>query len=147
MNYLKYIELDAENLQFYLWFKSYVERWVKLSESEKALSPEWTEAQAEAELNGNNGMRKRNKFDPMVTSILQGTDFDDKLPTAHTVEKRDPFRDGTRTPSTEEEKREFTSSEYTSSFGDSRTFNSNSTHVTKADSAFDEAGLQWKPCE
>ena len=41
MNYLKYIELSAENLQFYLWLQDYTKRFEQLSEHEKALSPEW----------------------------------------------------------------------------------------------------------
>ena len=42
MNFLKYIELSAENLQFYLWFRDYSKRYNELPDSEKALSPEWT---------------------------------------------------------------------------------------------------------
>ncbi len=41
MDYLVYIELNAENLQFYLWYQDYVRRFNALSETEKALSPEW----------------------------------------------------------------------------------------------------------
>jgi hypothetical protein len=41
MDYLVYVEHNAENLQFYLWFKDYVARFEALSPSEKALSPEW----------------------------------------------------------------------------------------------------------
>lgn len=47
MNYLKYIEHDAENLQFYLWAKSYIAKFDALPASEKALSPEWTDADFE----------------------------------------------------------------------------------------------------
>ena len=42
MDYLVYVEHNAENLQFYLWYKDYVKRFEALSDSEKALSPEWT---------------------------------------------------------------------------------------------------------
>lgn len=41
MDYLVYIEYTAENLQFFLWYRDYVRRFEKLSEKEKALSPEW----------------------------------------------------------------------------------------------------------
>ena len=41
MDYLVYVEHNAENLQFYLWYKDYVKRFEALSDSEKALSPEW----------------------------------------------------------------------------------------------------------
>jgi hypothetical protein len=42
MNFLKYIELSAENLQFFLWYRDYSKRFNELPASEKALSPEWT---------------------------------------------------------------------------------------------------------
>lgn len=41
MDYLVYVEYNAENLQFYLWFKDYTKRFNALSENEKALSKEW----------------------------------------------------------------------------------------------------------
>ncbi|KAI1205102.1 uncharacterized protein F4807DRAFT_454228 [Annulohypoxylon truncatum] len=41
MDYLVYVEHGAENLQFFLWFCGYVERWSQLPESEKERSPVW----------------------------------------------------------------------------------------------------------
>lgn len=41
MDYLVYIEYNAENLQFYLWYKDYVKRFEALSEKEQALSKPW----------------------------------------------------------------------------------------------------------
>lgn len=49
MDFLKYIEHSAENLQFYLWYKDYEARFNKLPQSERILSPEWTPEQEEAE--------------------------------------------------------------------------------------------------
>src|SRR5690242_10027602 len=49
MDFLKYIEHSAENLQFYLWYKDYEKRFSQLPESERILSPEWTQEQEEAE--------------------------------------------------------------------------------------------------
>jgi hypothetical protein len=40
MRYLIYVEHCAENLQFYLWYKDYVQRFEKLPDREKELSPE-----------------------------------------------------------------------------------------------------------
>ncbi|KAI1388922.1 uncharacterized protein F4822DRAFT_429538 [Hypoxylon trugodes] len=40
-DYLIYVERNAENLQFYLWYCDYVERWSQLSEQEKARSSSW----------------------------------------------------------------------------------------------------------
>ena len=39
MDYLVYIEHNAENLQFFLWYKDYCQRFEALSEREKSLSP------------------------------------------------------------------------------------------------------------
>jgi len=44
MNYLLYVEHCAENLQFYLWYRDYVERFEKLPEREQKLSPEYSPA-------------------------------------------------------------------------------------------------------
>lgn len=49
MNYLKYIELAAENLQFYLWVRDYTKRFNNLPASDRALAPEWTVSQVDAE--------------------------------------------------------------------------------------------------
>lgn len=145
MNYLKYIEHDAENLQFFLWFRGYMQRFAEMSDSEKALSPPWTASQAEAET-ATSGPLRRKKMDPIVKSVLQGTDFADKTPKIG--DRVDPFNEsGSRTPSTEDEKRDFGSSDYGSSFGDAKTFNASSAYVSKAEEAFDDAGLKWKPCQ
>lgn len=42
MDYLIYVEHDAENLQFYLWYRSYVERFNALPSHQQRLSPPWT---------------------------------------------------------------------------------------------------------
>lgn len=42
MDYLVYIEHNAENLQFYLWFQDYTKRFNALPANERALSPKWT---------------------------------------------------------------------------------------------------------
>lgn len=45
MDYLVYVEMNAENLQFYLWYQDYVRRWEnEVSANDKALSPEWDHA-------------------------------------------------------------------------------------------------------
>jgi hypothetical protein len=41
MDYLVYVEFNAENLQFYLWYEDYKRRFMELSAWERALSPEW----------------------------------------------------------------------------------------------------------
>ncbi|KAK8006335.1 hypothetical protein PG991_012632 [Apiospora marii] len=41
MDYLMYIEYDAECLQFFLWYCDYVERWSLLPQEQKDASPIW----------------------------------------------------------------------------------------------------------
>ncbi len=41
MDYLVYVEGNAEYLQFFLWYCDYVHRWSTLSRKEKALSRRW----------------------------------------------------------------------------------------------------------
>ena len=41
MDYLIYVERNAENLQFYLWYIDYVRRWNELPAKDQALSPKW----------------------------------------------------------------------------------------------------------
>lgn len=41
MNYLTYVEYVPENLLFYLWFRDYVKRFSSITDSDKALSPDW----------------------------------------------------------------------------------------------------------
>ena len=49
MDFLKYIEHNAENLQFFLWYKDYVKRFFQMPESRsRNLRPEWTTEQAQA---------------------------------------------------------------------------------------------------
>jgi hypothetical protein len=46
MDYLFYIEHNAENLQFFLWYKDYCQRFEALPEREKSLSPPLDTAEA-----------------------------------------------------------------------------------------------------
>ena len=41
MDYLFYVERNAEPLQFFLWYWDYVQRWSTLLPRQKALSPPW----------------------------------------------------------------------------------------------------------
>lgn len=46
MDYLFYVERSAENLQFFLWYWDYIQRWSNLLPRQKALSPPWDPEQA-----------------------------------------------------------------------------------------------------
>lgn len=144
MNYLLYIEHSAENLQFFLWFRGYCARFDKLPASEKALAPEWTQAQIDAEATSNSNQRASRRVNPTVaSSVFKDTDFADG---AHkgAVDKVDPFN--TPEKSSIDEKRDVMSSEYSSSAGDDRTAASTNAHSSVAEQAFNDAGMKWKPC-
>ena len=136
MNYLKYIELSAENLQFFLWYRDYVKRFSELPEKEKALSPEWTGDDVE----GDNQPRPR-RVSPETAAVFKGTDFANE-PKVQETEKSNPFFTPPRTPNSDH-KRDGSSSD---SFDE--TFSSNGgrvDHTERATGAFENAGLKWKP--
>lgn len=138
MNYLKYIEHAAENLQFFLWYRDYTARFANLPESERVLSPEWTPAQAEAAAASAKQARSK-KSNGQSSSIFKNTDFADSNAT---TEKSDPFNTPPKTPSLND-KHDMTS-EYGSSTGDD-TLVSSSVARSTAGHAFTEAG-KLQPC-
>ncbi|KAF7874126.1 hypothetical protein EAF04_002798 [Stromatinia cepivora] len=83
MDYLVYIEHDAENLQFYLWYKDYVRRFEALSDREKQLSPEWvletTELRTLAkDTEGNEGRKRKSIVDLLDNNAVADFDADVK---------------------------------------------------------------------
>lgn len=76
MNYLVYVERSAENLQFYLWYKDYSERFAILPYNDLVLSPEWTE---KANTKKHNSARASKPPNIVVDSVLKEADF--TLPT------------------------------------------------------------------
>jgi hypothetical protein len=79
LNYLKYIEMAPENLQFFLWYKDYEKRFNEASGADRALAPEWTEAHAEAERRNYRTQLKTPKAtNEAVKEILKGTDFEEE---------------------------------------------------------------------
>ena len=150
MNYLKYIEHDAENLQFFLWARSYQERWDKLPEYEKKLSPEWTNADGDAE--STQPYKRPMKVSADTAAALKGTAFDSspnvtEIPSTD-AEKANPFNTPPRTPS-DEEKHHGLASEVSSTWDStqSSTGNTSSQIKRKAEGAYDDAGLKWQPCK
>ena len=61
MDYLVYIEHNAENLQFWLWYQDYVERFDALPGNQKKLSPEWIEEVPNLSKDPEKGSRKIRK--------------------------------------------------------------------------------------
>jgi hypothetical protein len=139
MNFLKYIELSAENLQFYLWFRDYSKRFGELPATEKALSPEWTGEKVTAETK-----TAPKAVNADAVAILDGSDFasDAKIDESDKA-NNNPFFTPPRTP-TSEEKHESAKSfdSYDDSFSTGRV-----DHSKRASGAFESAGLKWKPRE
>ena len=140
MNYLKYIEHAAENLQFYLWFRDYSARWEQLPQSERVLAPEWTQAQAAAETAGSGARPKRGN--PQVTALLKGTDFAEGSPMG--TDRADPFNTPPNSSFTDEKRDAM--SDYGSST-EEKSLGSGTVHRAVAEQAFEDAGMKWKPCK
>jgi hypothetical protein len=62
MDYLVYVEHEAEPLQFFLWYCDYVERWSKLSAQQKALSPVWDGSLAGSGSGSGSGSREHVRY-------------------------------------------------------------------------------------
>lgn len=75
MDYLVYVEYNAENLQFYLWYKDYVKRFNALPETEKVLSKEWDPESKEVPdltKDSENGEKKLKKRDTVANIMEKG---------------------------------------------------------------------------
>lgn len=136
MNYLKYIERAAENLQFFLWFRSYAKRFDELPQNEKALSPEWVD-----DGDSDTPNRPKNVVSPETAAMFKGTDFapDSK---ATDAEKGNPFYTPPRTPISEVNREGGASLD---SYDASMTTGTRTDHAQRATGAFESAGLKWKP--
>jgi hypothetical protein len=130
MNFLKYIELSAENLQFFLWYRDYSKRFDQLPASERALSPEWISEKAAGDAKPKAALKKA---DHEVAAVLEGTDF-----AKSDAEKSNPFFTPPVTPTTD------THRSYEESIA---TTTGKVNHAERASAAFESAGLKWKPCK
>jgi hypothetical protein len=153
LNFLKYFEHSAENLQFFLWFKDYEKRFNAMPESEQALAPVWTDAQIEAERKAYAQRKKSVADNAVAKEMFQGTDFEEapKAIDPESVTEATGASSAGSIPGSagEDSKRDTESAE-----GDRRPMStSNSLAVksfvsgfsVKADSTFEDAGLH-RPC-
>jgi hypothetical protein len=92
MDFLKYVEHSAENLQFFLWFKDYTKRFDQLPESESALSPEWTEAQEETEKAAYQSQLKQKPLAVEAKDILSSHNLATQEESPES-QKNDPFNE------------------------------------------------------
>jgi hypothetical protein len=157
MNYLIYIEHAAENLQFFLWFKDYQKRFDALPESEKALAPEWTAAQAEAAASASQAKaaatKKTTGSDTDAHQVLKGTDFDDKPRMNVDEMPRNPFHTPPVTANSQDDKANAFNSAVAPSFNESSTWTGSEadsqgtkSHQKAAATAFESADVKWQPC-
>lgn len=145
MNYLVYIEHSAENLQFFLWYEDYLKRFETVSETEKALAPEWTQAMQDDIVTK---IRKDNvdkmRSEPQAAAIFKGSDFDKHAhdvvaPAKVNINGPSPFQTRPRTGTSATD----TDSMYTTSVVAS-TFASS--YKSQAANAFHSAGVK-QPCK
>ena len=85
MNYLIYVEFAAENLQFYIWFRDYIQRFSELSDALASLSPPANTIKPES--GGPKGPRIPKLVGSNVAIVSKATDF--AAPKATTREKFD----------------------------------------------------------
>lgn len=121
MNYLIYIERSAENLQFFLWHRDYVQRFKEAKTSDIALAPEWTPAMEEetaARIQKEHADKVRRDIKTPAIAIFKGTDFE-KTPSASpqvVAVDRDPFSTPPGTPSERDRSTDFAADSNQSSY-------------------------------
>lgn len=92
MNYLLYIEVAAENLQFYLWFRDYIKRFSQLPANEKVLSVPWYPERNDPATLAQRGPRLKSPPATAVPNIFKGTAFDSQ-PVTLQEKGINPFED------------------------------------------------------
>lgn len=74
------MEHNAENLQFFLWYKDYCRRWELLPATEQSLSTAWTHAETEApNLSKNPEAKLKRKQSTVVSKIFSDSNWDQML--------------------------------------------------------------------
>lgn len=147
MNYLIYIERSAENLQFFLWYRDYCQRFSQLSASDSSLAREWTpEKSVEAESHAALSAVGNKKISPEVTAAFKGTDFaprDTAVP-----DFNPPFNPFHTPPQTPPDGRSMMSSEFGWGSDASTLHSSKRTNFAqKAASAYEAVDVKVQPCE
>jgi hypothetical protein len=141
MDFLRYIEHDAENLQFYLWHRDYCKRFAELPVSEQKLAPEWTAEQALMERTN----AEKEKLPRKAAAVLKGTDFDPHAKLGAPEPVPNPFSTPPRTPSAAD--RESVAPSTVGFSEDGSTLRTGYTdHSKKAEAAFEDAGA-LQPCK
>ncbi|EXJ77993.1 hypothetical protein A1O3_09152 [Capronia epimyces CBS 606.96] len=139
MDFLRYIEHDAENLQFYLWYRDYSKRFAELPPTQQRLAPEWTAEQALVEKTGAEKEKLPKKVANSAATLFTGTDFDPKAKAALPEAAPNPFSTPPRTSSAHDG---YSDAPSTVGFSEDGTTLRSGTvdHSKKAEAAFEEAG-------
>ena len=145
MNYLIYIEVAAENLQFFLWFKDYSKRFSNLTTSKKVLAPKWVPDTVEVEPTVYGKPFDIKKASPETISVFKGTDF--AMPKVTVSEyTNNPFFTPPMTPDGVKESPTLCS-EYGWSDDRFTIRSDNKTFQQKAAGAFEAADVKLQPCK
>ncbi len=145
MDFLRYIEFDAENLQFYLWYRDYAQRFAALPESEQKLAPEWTAEQALAEKTSAEKEKLPKKMAVAAAAVLKGTDFDPNAKLGVPEVAPNPFNTPPRTPSAADHDSMAPSSTVGYSEDGTTLRPGTIDHTKRTEEAFEEAGA-FQPC-
>lgn len=147
MDYLKYVSLDAENLQFYLWLRDYTKRFNELKPSEKALSPEWKPTEEEKKAEEQTTRRSKKILSGGTAEInFDNLDAAEKGTNNSTINLKElkhvqsvaTFAEPPTSPTA-------TVSDYESFI--SRSIRSQKSLTEIADDANNSVGLKWQGCE
>lgn len=98
MDFLIYIEHNAENLQFYLWYKDYCRRFAQLPDRQRALSPEWTPEPALPEKTTTDKEKWPKEISAETAAVFKGTGFDTTVKITGRENGQNPFSTPPRTP-------------------------------------------------
>jgi hypothetical protein len=123
-------------LQFYLWFRDYKTRFANLPDSEKSLSPEWTNKSAQADTAHRNGTTSK-QMTLETAEVMKA--FDEE----HGNKKHEdvnPFNNSRESTATDQDDASMDTP------AQSAMPSTKSGFSQKAENAFEEAGLKWQPC-
>ena len=135
MDFLKYEQHAAENLQFWLWYRDYAKRFSELPSNEQCLAPEWTVDQAKAETANPNPTVPK-KLSPETAAVMAGVDL-----ALDKSRKGNPFETPPGTPLEGMKKSSPSVFE-----GEAELSDVDVMHA-KAAGAFEKADLKWQPCK
>ena len=139
MDYLVYVEYNAENLQFYLWYREYEHRFNALPGKEKALSKEWIPEEVPGLTKGTDGEKATAKPNPKRNKIRKG-----KTEDAYDSKGAELFTED-RELAAAEDRHDSRFKENASTLAGSSASDITATPSTAEVIA--QADLKWQPCE